>query len=403
MGSNKQRTILYPQLTPLWIAVFIDVLGFNIIIPFLPYFLLLYHTTPFVIGLLLAMNAIFTIFCGPIWGKSSDKYGRKPMFVICHCGTLVGFFILAFSNSIEMLFLSRIVDGIFGGIYPISKSVISDAVPPKDRGLQMTNIGVIQILAQLVGPGIGGLLSGFGIIGPGLMAVSTTLTSLIAAILFLKETLPKSIRIQKDVMEKIKFKLTKNKDAQYLLTLWAFHTTSFTIYITVLATFLGLVLGLDPIGIGILMTVSGLFRAAVRFTVFKPTIKKLGEDNTIKLGLGIMAASLFFVGFVRDLVGFIIILIFISFAASCIRGPLISKITQTVKPKEYGEINGFISSLDAFANIIGPLIWGLMLGILEPHWLGVCMSAIALVALAMIFKEITLIPTREGHLTIEDG
>lgn len=114
MEPKKQRKILYPQLTPLWIAVFIDVLGFNIIIPFLPYFLFLYQTTPFVIGLLLAMNAIFTLFFGPMWGKLSDKHGRKPMFVICHFGTLTGFLILAFSNSMEMLFLSRIVDGIFG-------------------------------------------------------------------------------------------------------------------------------------------------------------------------------------------------------------------------------------------------------------------------------------------------
>ncbi|TFF93143.1 MAG: MFS transporter, partial [Promethearchaeota archaeon] len=139
-------------MTPLWIGLFVDILGFYIVIPFLPTFIEVFKTTPFIIGLILATNAVFTLVFAPIWGKISDKIGRKPVLLISQGGTFTAFILLAFSNSIEMLFFARMIDGIFGGNFPMVKAIISDAIPPKDRGLQMTNIGVVHVLAGLVGP-----------------------------------------------------------------------------------------------------------------------------------------------------------------------------------------------------------------------------------------------------------
>ncbi|KKK42211.1 MAG: Tetracycline resistance protein, class B, partial [Candidatus Lokiarchaeum sp. GC14_75] len=142
----------YPELNNLWIGLFVDILGLFIIIPHLPSLVVTYHTTYFVIGLLVASNAVFSLFSAPIWGKLSDKYGRKPMLLIAESGTCTAFLILAFSNSLPMLFIARIVDGIFGGNFPITKAIITDRVPPKDRGIQMTNFGVVFTLAGLVAP-----------------------------------------------------------------------------------------------------------------------------------------------------------------------------------------------------------------------------------------------------------
>ena len=179
----------------------------------------LYDTTPLMIGLLLATNAIFTFIFAPIWGRASDKLGRKPMLVICQCGTTAAFLILAFSNSLEILFLSRIVDGIFGGNFTLVKSIISDKVPPKDRGIQMTNVGVVMVLAALIGPGLGGVLSIFGIIGPGLCAAGLSVITIIVTILYLEESWPKSKRMTKVERIKEKIKLRENKIEVYLLTL----------------------------------------------------------------------------------------------------------------------------------------------------------------------------------------
>ena len=149
-GIKLAQKKKHPELTPLWIGLFVDLLGFYIIIPFVATFISVFDTTPLMIGLLLATNAVFTLISAPIWGKLSDKFGRKPILIISQMGTFSAFMILAFSNSLELLFLSRMVDGIFGGNFPMVKAIISDRVEPKDRGLQMTNVGVVPIASSLV-------------------------------------------------------------------------------------------------------------------------------------------------------------------------------------------------------------------------------------------------------------
>ena len=89
----------YPELMPLWVNVFIDVLGFSILIPFLPFFSTAFGAPAWQIGLLLSTNALFGFFSGPVWGTLSDRFGRKPILLVCQFGTLAGFLILAFSNS----------------------------------------------------------------------------------------------------------------------------------------------------------------------------------------------------------------------------------------------------------------------------------------------------------------
>jgi MFS family permease len=405
--SGEKKLSQYPNLIPLWIAVFIDVLGYYIIIPFLPAFITLFNTTPLVIGFLLATNAIFTLIFAPIWGKLSDKYGRKPMLLISQAGTFTAFMILAFSNSIELIFISRIVDGVFGGNFPLAKAIISDSVPPKDRSIQMTNIGVIHVLAGLIGPGSGGILSIFLILGPsypiampGMVASALSLGTIIITLIFLKETYPKELRLSLKQELKIKVKIRENKDASYLLILYTFHTLAFTMYITTLTIFMGIVLGLNILEIGILLTISGIFRAVMRFTVFKPTLRLLGEDKSTKLGLLIIIITFFLIGFIRDIWSLIILMLIVSYGVSCSRGLLISKTTQSVSPKEQGKINGYTTTLDSIAQIFGPIVGTLLLTFYDPFWFGVCMSLIALVAFIMIFKEIIPYHIKQEQLNI---
>ena len=188
----------FPRLRPLWISVFVDILGFSILIPFLPFFGQRFGAPAWQIGLLLSTNALFGFFSGPVWGSLSDRYGRKRMLLIAQLGTLAGFLIMAFSNSLAMMFLSRIVDGIFGGNYPIAKAIVGDVVPAKQRSEQMSNIGVAHVLSSLIGPGLGGLLSGWGIVAPGLMAAAMTLIAVLTTLIFLEESHPLLVGDGKD-------------------------------------------------------------------------------------------------------------------------------------------------------------------------------------------------------------
>ena len=406
---EKQDKINYPELNAVWLGLFVDILGFYIIIPFLPSLIDIFDTTPFVIGLLLATNAVFTLFFAPVWGKISDRIGRKPVLIISQMGTFTAFLLLAFSNSLEMLFLARMVDGIFGGNYPIVKAIISDTVPPKDRGIQMTNVGVAHVLAGLVGPGLGGILSMIQILGPeypvataGLAAAALSFTTICITFFFIKESWPKKKRLKAEKEIKVKIKIRENKDASYLLTQYAFHTFSFIMYVATLTIFLGIVLGLNALEIGIVLTISGLFRVIMRFSIFKLTLRLLGENKTTKLGLFIIIITFFLVGFVRNIWDMIILMLLVSYGVSCARGLLISKITQSVRPNEMGKVNGYITTLDSLAQIFGPIIGTLILTLYAPTWLGITMSLIALGAFIMVFKEIIPLYLKEKQFEAKE-
>ncbi|HEC38905.1 hypothetical protein LCGC14_0693430 [marine sediment metagenome] len=401
----------YPQLNGLWAGLFIDILGFYIIIPYIPSLIDIYNTTPLVIGMLLATNAIFSLFSAPVWGRLSDKFGRRPMLLIAEAGTCSAFLILAFSNSLALLFTARIVDGIFGGNYPITKAIITDSVPPRDRGLQMTNIGIAHTLAGLIAPALGGFLSVFLILGPdyplalsGLFAALFSFSTIIITFFYVKESWPKSRREKAEKKYKIKLKLWSNKDALYALTQFAFHTFSFLMYVSTLAIFIGLILGLDTIGISLLLTISGVSRAIIRFTLFKPTIRILGEKKMKILGLLILTIVFFLLGIFGTFYPkpwiFIVLLVFASYGVSCARGLMMSKVTETVSPKEIGKINGYTTTLDSVAQIFGPILGTILLQEFYPNTIlfGFFLGILAFIAFVMVFKKI--VPFRNKPLKV---
>jgi MFS family permease len=379
----------YPRLFPLWMAVFIDILGFYLILPFLPNFITQFNTSPLVVGIIIAVNAIFTFFSAPLWGRLSDSYGRKPMLLISQFGTMSAFLILAFSNSVMLIFISRMVDGIFGGNFPLAKAVISDVVPPKDRGTQMTNIGVAHVLSSLIGPGLGGILYSFGgILIPGLLSASLSFFTIIITAILLEESWQKWKREKVRNEPKEKVKISKNKMALYFLVLWGFHTISFTMYVSNVSQYLGIIVGLVALEIGIILTISGVFRAVTRFTLFKPMLRRFGEKNMIIMGLTLFIITFFIVGFTINPIFLVILSILISFAAASVRGNMLSLISQSVSPKIQGRINSYTTSLDSVAQIIGPIIGGVIFdlsveNIIDPYWWGVLMSIFGGIALIL--------------------
>lgn len=387
---NNRKIFKYRILTPLWIAIFIDVLGFSILFPMVGYFADLFQTSQTIIGLVFSVNAMFGFVFGYALSKLSDKFGRKPLLIMSQFGTLLAFFLTAFSSTLWMLILSRIVDGVFGGNFPIAKAIVSDEVPPKDRGIQMANVGIAHVLASLIGPAIGGFtFTFFGLLGPGLFAAGLTVITIIVTFSMLKETWPKEKRLHYEKSKSIvEIKIRKNKNALFMLLLWGFHTVSFTIVMSSISFFSASVLHLDPIEVSIMFMISGIFRAGIRFTLFKPTIRKLGESNAIRLGLVMFFVSFFIIGFSNDIAMILVIFMFISFAASLTRGPMNSKISQTASPKAQGKINGLSSALDSIAQIIGPLAGAFVLDTLPPYWLGIIVAMIALPAMLMSFKKI---------------
>jgi DHA1 family tetracycline resistance protein-like MFS transporter len=298
------------------------------------------------------------------------------------------------------MFASRIVDGIFGGNYPIAKAVVGDIVPAKKRSVQMSNIGVAHVLSSLIGPGISGLLSPLGIVGPGVGAAALTLITITVTLIFLKESNPlltgkfadetsitvtqKSENSRPVVTRK---QVLQNPQARFFLIQWGFHTLSFMIVMSSISLFANLKLGLGAKEVAQLLMVSGAVRVFIRFVVFVPMRRKLGDRRTSMIGLSLFVIVYFLLGLVKYPWQFGVILSLASFAAACSRGILNSFLSRSVKPWEQGTAMGLSSSLDSFAQITGPLVGGIVLDA-APLWVyGGIVGIFAFGAFVMVFRN----------------
>src|SRR3989449_4585376 len=166
----------------IFITVFIDLLGFGIVIPVLPYYAegTRFGATPSEVGLLFASYSVMQLIFAPVLGRLSDKYGRRPILLISLLGTCLGFLILGFATTLVMLFIGRIIDGISGGNISTAQAYIADVTTKENRARGMGLIGAAFGLGFVFGPAIGGRLSRLGtnapvLFGGGLSVAKTNL------------------------------------------------------------------------------------------------------------------------------------------------------------------------------------------------------------------------------------
>ncbi|MBY9013886.1 MAG: MFS transporter, partial [Candidatus Lokiarchaeota archaeon] len=180
------------------LTVFIDVTGFGIIIPLLPFYANEFQAGPTALGVLIASFAIMQFFFSPLLGKASDKQGRKPILLISLFISFISFTIFSFANSYLMLLFSRIIGGI-ATERAVAQAYIADVTDHKNRTKEMGKIGAALGAGFIIGPALGGILSTYGFSIPGYAAMSLTLIN----ILFVISFLPEPQRIKEKTMESI--------------------------------------------------------------------------------------------------------------------------------------------------------------------------------------------------------
>src|SRR5919202_1728101 len=169
-------------LVVIFVTVFIDLVGFGIVIPVLPFYVegTKFNASPRMVGLLFASYSVMQLIFTPILGRLSDKYGRRPILFFSLRGTSLGFFVLGFATQLWMLFAGRIIDGVTGGNISTAQAYIADVTTEENRAKGMGLIGAAFGLGFIFGPAIGGVLSRWdvqlgGLHIPGLSVANATL------------------------------------------------------------------------------------------------------------------------------------------------------------------------------------------------------------------------------------
>ena len=137
----------------IFLTIFVNLVGFGIIIPLLPFYAETFGASPLVVGLLFAVFSLCQLVAAPILGDLSDRYGRRPILIVSLIGTVVSFVMLALAQSLTMLFIARIVDGLSGGNISTARAYVADVTEPKDRSRAYGLIGAAFGLGFILGPG----------------------------------------------------------------------------------------------------------------------------------------------------------------------------------------------------------------------------------------------------------
>jgi DHA1 family tetracycline resistance protein-like MFS transporter len=302
-GNQADEKLNFKRILPIFVIVLVDLLGLTIIIPLLPLYATSFGADPLVIGLLGAAYPIMQFVGAPLLGRLSDRYGRKPILIISQLGTLVGFLVLGFAASLQMLFLARIIDGISGANIATAQAAITDSTTEKTRTQGLGLIGAAFGLGFVIGPVIAFValaLSDNNYHVPAFVAAVFSTLSILLTILWFEETLPPEERGDSEERRSISFKAmvqaVNHPAVGYLLILIFAQQLAFGGFEQLLALFTLSRLGLNASGNAVIFVFVGLIVVAVQGGFIGPWSRRYGDRRLIYAGLGLLAVGLVLLG-----------------------------------------------------------------------------------------------------------
>jgi len=365
MEKAKKRPLFFIYLT-----TFVNIIGFGMIFPLLPFYVKHFNASEFTVGLLAASFAIAQFFTSPIWGRLSDRFGRKPIIAVSLVGLAFSYLMFGFSNSLFLLFVSRILQGVFSGAaLPVAQAYVSDVTSKDERIKGMGNFGASLAAGFIFGPAIGGVLSAIHFSFPFFVSSIIAVMNLIFVLKFLPESLTKKAEklAIKEGFFNIKhmyFSLKGELGSLFILAfLWSFALTNNEVAIPLFGSEN---LNLSAVTIGYFFSAQGIL-AALMQSVFVHKITRLfGEHRTVVLGLSIMAVGLFLVPFAKAPVLLLIFMVLMTTGSSMTRPTLASLVSKETKERQ-GITMGIFSSFESLGRVFGPLVGGWLFSTFDFH------------------------------------
>ena len=391
-------------------VILLDLIGFGIVIPILPFLSPKLGADKMDIALIIVTYAICAGLCGPFWGRLSDRIGRKPVIMICLAGAAVSYVMLGLASQLWMVFAARGFAGLMAGNFGVASAMMADITSPENRARGMGMIGAAFGMGIVLGPMLGGVLSGdsASFTLPCIVAGGMSVLAIFAAAIFLPESLSREKRMahreQHRSGQKLSiYELLHSTGNRLLILQYVMHNASVSSLTYIFPLWMGDMLGWSAREVGIVFGIQGALMVIFQGGLLGPLVRILGEWQFLRIAvsaflLGLLSAS--FATTMLVMVGSM----FVAMTGATLCMPLLNTVVTHRTPVEYrGRMLGITGAASSWGRVIGPLMAGSNLALFgyRAAWLG--SACIVLLYLVWAFREYAIQMARADQRDVQEN
>jgi multidrug resistance protein len=340
---------------------FVDMIGFMIVLPLLPFYALKLHATPETIGRLIASFSIAQLLAAPLWGRMSDRYGRRPALLIGLSASAIAYVVFGFASTVWLLFLSRLVQGAGGGTTGVAQAYVADTVEPGDRARALGWLSAATSAGVMVGPAIGSSAAHLGQAAPGLVAASLCLINVFFAWRWLpesrKEPAQKSAQTRRPLWHPAWVALRHPTTViGRLLWIYGVGMLAFASMTSVMALYLGAEFGIDEKTIGYIFLYVGVLSFVMRSLLLGPIVDRIGETWAMRIGTMLLVVGLALYPLPRSLWTLAIVIPLVPIGTALLFPATTSLMSRASDPRELGTTMGVAQTFAGLARVAAPIL-----------------------------------------------
>ena len=364
------------RLSALMAVAFVDMIGLMMIVPLLPLYALRLHADPSTVGFLSASFPVAQLASSPVWGRVSDRYGRRPALLVGLTASAIAYAIFGFAHALWLLFLSRFVQGLGGGTTGVAQAYVADTMEPHERAKALGWLSAATSLGVVVGPMLGSFAARGGETAPGLVAAALCIINVIFAWRWLPESrvlptdtttasgrfvpAPQPRPVLPAVWEVVRH---PRRPVAYLIWIYAVAMLAYNAIPPIFALYLSWRFGINEKNIGWFFFVFGGVGVLMRAFIVGPVNSRLGEVRTLQVGAVLYGSGFALLPFMTSVPAFLLVQALLPLGSALLFPANSALVSHRAAKHEFGLMMGVQQALRGVASVLGP-IWA---GIIYQH------------------------------------